>query len=92
MVMSRFARRPETPNPLDAPAEKAAIPLGEMLIGRGATTPGAVRAALRRQRRDKRRIGELLVDAGVREGEVVAALAEQLGYKSVDLEKVTPEQ
>src|ERR1019366_4385067 len=37
-------------------------------------------------------IGELLVDAGVREGEVVAALAEQLGYDPVDLEKVTPEQ
>jgi type IV pilus assembly protein PilB len=91
-VMSRFARRPESPNPLDAPPVKATLPLGEMLIGRGAATPASVRAALRRQRRDKRRIGELLVDAGVREGEVVAALAEQLGYDPVDLEKVTPEQ
>ncbi|MGP8161009.1 MAG: GspE/PulE family protein [Candidatus Dormibacteria bacterium] len=55
------------------------------------TTQGAVRSALRHQRRDRRPIGELLVDAGVPEGDVVAALAEQLGYNPVDLEHIVPE-
>jgi len=91
-MISRFTRRSESPDTLDPPPVKAPLPLGEMLIGRGAATPASVRAALRRQRRDKRKIGELLVDAGAREGAVVAALAEQLGYNAVDLEQVAPEQ
>jgi type IV pilus assembly protein PilB len=65
-------------------------PLGEMLIGRGATTTSVVRQALRRQQKEGRRIGELLVESGVEEGDVVAALGEQLGYRTVELEGVGP--
>ena len=65
--------------------------LGEMLVVRSVTTDYVVRSALRRQRRDKRPIGELLVDEGVRESEVVGALAEQLGYNAVDLAVVEPQ-
>jgi type IV pilus assembly protein PilB len=69
-----------------------ARPLGEMLVDRGVVTSGALREALRRQRRDKRPIGELLVDAGAHEPEVTTALAEQLGANWVDLNNVTPEE
>ena len=63
-----------------------------MLIGRGVTTSGAVRAALRRQRKDRRPIGELLVDEGARESEVITILGEQLGYNPVDLDHLDPQE
>jgi type IV pilus assembly protein PilB len=69
----------------------SARPLGELLVRRGVTSEGSVRSALRRQRRDKRPLGELLVDEGVAEVEIVGALAEQLGYSSVDLDQLVPE-
>ena len=67
------------------------LPLGELLVRRGATSEGTVRSALRRQRRDRRPLGELLVDEGVPEVEIVGALAEQLGYSPVDLEQIVPD-
>ena len=79
------------PGPAGTQAAPPSRPLGELLIGRGATTSGTVRTALRRQRRDPRPIGELLVDAGVPEVDVVGALAEQLGYNPVDLDQIVPD-
>ena len=67
-------------------------PLGELLVSRGFTESGSVRAALRQQRRDHRPIGELLVDAGLRESDVVTVLAEQIGQTPVDLDEVVPDE
>ncbi len=91
MGMPLITGRRDGPGQVGTPAATPSRPLGELLIGRGVTTQGAVRSALRHQRRDRRPIGELLVDAGVPEGDVVAALAEQLGYNPVDLEHIVPE-
>jgi len=91
MGMPLITGRWNGPGQAGAPTGTASRPLGELLIGRGATNAATVRSALRRQRRDRRPIGELLVDAGVPEGEVVGALAEQLGYNPVDLDQVVPE-
>jgi len=91
MGMPLITGRWNGPGQAATPAAPPPRPLGELLIDRGATTSGTVRSALRRQRRDRRPIGELLVDAGVPEGDVVGALAEQLGYNPVDLDQVVPE-
>lgn len=91
MGMPLITGRWNGPGQAATPAAPPPRPLGELLIDRGVTTSGTVRSALRRQRRDHRPIGELLVDAGVPEGDVVGALAEQLGYNPVDLDQVVPE-
>ena len=91
MEMPLITGRWDSPGPVGTPPDAPSRPLGEMLIGRGVTNQGTVRSALRRQRRDRRPLGELLVDAGVPEGEVVAALAEQLGYNPIDLDHFVPE-
>ncbi len=91
MGMPLITGRWNGPGQAATPAAPPPRPLGELLIDRGATTSGTVRSALRRQRRDRRPIGELLVDAGVPEGDVVGALAEQLGFNPVDLDQVVPE-
>jgi type IV pilus assembly protein PilB len=89
LITGRWERAERAPVPA---SDAARSPLGELLIGRGVVDGGAVRTALRKQRRDHRPIGELLVDGGARESEVVAVLAEQLGYSHVDLEDVTPDE
>src|SRR5487761_1110500 len=90
--MPLTAGRQERPAGPGAPAPSSRLPLGEMLIGRGVTTSGAVRTALRRQRKDHRPIGELLVDEGARESEVITILGEQLGYNPVDLDHLDPQE
>jgi len=59
-------------------------------VGRGAATPASVRAAIRLNAATSED-RELLVDAGVREGEVVAPRG-AARYDPVDLENITPEQ
>ncbi len=65
--------------------------LGDTLVGWGVITPQQLEAALEAQARDgrtvRRRIGRVLVDAGmVTDGAVAAALADMHGLQVVDLE------
>lgn len=61
------------------------FPLGEMLIESGAASRDVVRNALKRQRRDRRRLGELLRDMGVESEAVTRAVGVQLGLPTADL-------
>jgi type IV pilus assembly protein PilB len=65
--------------------------LGDTLVGWGVITPQQLEAALEAQARDartvRRRLGRVLVDAGlVSDGAVAAALADMHGLQVVDLE------
>jgi type IV pilus assembly protein PilB len=67
-------------------------PLGELLVERGAASASTVQAALRRQRRDPRHLGDHLLDLGVPEAEILAALGEQTGRTPVDLDHASVEE
>ena len=62
--------------------------LGELLVEAGALDAGGLQRALKRQQRDRRKIGEILVEFGVVADRVVAALAAQAGVLAVDLEAI----
>ncbi|MGH7722263.1 MAG: GspE/PulE family protein [Candidatus Dormibacteria bacterium] len=62
--------------------------LGELLIRAGAASSDQVRMALRRQRRERRPLGELMVQLGVPSQAVTATVGEQLGLAPVDLDSV----
>ncbi|HET9050333.1 MAG TPA: GspE/PulE family protein [Candidatus Dormibacteraeota bacterium] len=66
--------------------------LGDILLDQGAATPEAVKRALRRQRRDKRPIGELLVEEGVAEGLVIRAIGLQIGRTAIDVDDLVPDE
>ena len=60
--------------------------LGDILLEGGHVTPDQLTSALEQQRRLGRSLGRVLVDLGVlSEGQLVAALATQIGLKFVDL-------
>ena len=60
--------------------------LGDILLEGGHVTPDQLTSALEEQRRLGRSLGRVLVDLGVlSEGQLVAALATQIGLKFVDL-------
>lgn len=75
-----------------APAEPQvgggkAVPLGQLLIDRGAITPAELAEAVDQQQESGKRIGELLVDLGmVDERTVLAALSEQFGIGLAELQ------
>ena len=71
--------------PPGLPPGAAHFPIGEMLIESGAASRDMVRNALKRQRRDKRRVGDLLRDMGVESEAVTRAVGAQLGIPTADL-------
>ena len=62
--------------------------LGELLIQDGAASTDQVKDALRQQRRDRRPLGELLVQLGVPSARVTVVVGQQLGLAPVDLDSV----
>ena len=81
------ARRP------DAPAEVNGRPdptlLGDLLVGTGATSADVVKSALKQQKRDRRPLGEILVQLGVPSDQVTSGLGQQMGRTALDLEAIT---
>ncbi|HYN55910.1 MAG TPA: ATPase, T2SS/T4P/T4SS family, partial [Motilibacterales bacterium] len=80
----------------DAPARTTprpgTVPIGEVLLRRGAITPGQLAEAVVKQSGSGKRMGELLAEMGlVDEREVVAALAEQLDLPMANLHETTPD-
>ena len=65
--------------------------IGEVLIESGGATADVVKRALKLQRRDKRRLGEILLDLGVPPSQVNAALGLQFGVTLLDLDDLEPE-
>jgi type IV pilus assembly protein PilB len=96
-------QRPEVPLPVGAPDPQpgdSAVPqprpggpkLGELLLGSQALTPGQLAEALTRQSQTGKRLGALLLEAGlVSERDITAALAEQYQLPVVDLRTVVPD-
>jgi type IV pilus assembly protein PilB len=62
------------------------VRLGDLLVSAGATTPMMVKVALKQQRRDRRPIGEILVQLGVPSEQVTAGLGQQMGMTAIDLD------
>src|SRR5207253_10390037 len=62
--------------------------IGEVLVGWKAATDGQVRKALKRQRKDRRPLGALLVEQGVPSDRVTGAVGWQLGVTPVELDSV----
>ena len=65
--------------------------LGEVLIQQGAATADVIKKALKLQRRDRRKLGEILLDLGVPPSQVNAALGTQFGVTLLDLDDIEPE-
>jgi type IV pilus assembly protein PilB len=60
--------------------------LGQILIEQGFITPEQLEAALEEHRRTPKSLGRTLIDLGmIKEGDLVRALAEQVGLEFVDL-------
>ena len=82
---SRNGESRSTPRPVGNAAR-----LGDVLVGAGAVSSETVRAALKQQRRDRRPIGEILVQLGVPSDQVTMGLGHQMGVTAVDLDGVIP--
>lgn len=65
--------------------------LGEVLIDQGGATTELIKKALKLQRRDRRMLGEILLDLGVPSSQVNAALGLQFGVTLLDLDDIEPE-
>ncbi|MBV8528555.1 MAG: hypothetical protein JOZ75_09590, partial [Candidatus Dormibacteraeota bacterium] len=66
--------------------------LGELLIQQGGATADVINKALKAQRRrDRRKLGEILLDLGVPPSQVNAALGLQFGVTLLDLDDLEPE-
>ncbi|HEX6538967.1 MAG TPA: GspE/PulE family protein [Candidatus Dormibacteraeota bacterium] len=65
--------------------------LGELLIEQGGATAEVVKQALKMQRRDRRKLGEILLDLGVPPAQVNAALGLQFGVPLLDLDDMEPD-
>lgn len=66
--------------------------LGELLCGRGVLSDDQLRLALHEQKQQRDLMGRVLLRLRfVKEEEVIAALAEQMGYAVADLERCVPE-
>ena len=60
--------------------------LGQILIEQGFITPEQLETALEEHRRTPKSLGRTLIDLGmIKEGDLVRALAEQVGLEFVDL-------
>jgi type IV pilus assembly protein PilB len=71
-----------------SPATARKVRLGDLLVERGRITPAQLDEALRRQREDGQRLGEILVTMKlVTEEEIERALAERAGFPFVRLRK-----
>lgn len=70
-----------------APGTRAPM-IGELLIQDGAASADQVKNALRQQRKDRRPLGELLVQLGVPSARVTVAVGWQLGLAPVDLDDI----
>ena len=86
----KLSRRPETSERVNVGSNghQPGHRLGEMLVAGQEATPGQVKNALKQQRRDRRPLGELLVQQGVPSNQVTAALGRQLGLVPIDLDAV----
>jgi type IV pilus assembly protein PilB len=62
--------------------------LGELLVGWKVATDDQVRKALKRQRKDRRPLGAILVDLGVPSDRVTGAVGWQMGLTPLELDKV----
>jgi type IV pilus assembly protein PilB len=70
-----------------APGTRAPM-IGELLVQDGAASLDQVKNALRKQRKDRRPLGELLVQLGVPSASVTTAVGWQLGLAPVDLDTI----
>jgi type IV pilus assembly protein PilB len=64
------------------------VKLGDLLVGAGAASPVLVKAALKQQRRDRRPIGEILVQLGVPSEQIATVLGQQLGMTAIDIDQL----
>ena len=77
--------QPASPSPAGRP-----VPLGQLLINRGAITPAELAEAVDQQAESGKKIGELLVDLGtVDERDVLGALSDQFGIGLAQLKGQT---
>lgn len=66
--------------------------IGQMLVARGLLTQEQLEKALPLGRANRKRLGEVLIDLNlVKEQDVAACLAEQLGYPLLDPSSLTPD-
>ena len=65
--------------------------LGELLIRQGGATADVIKKALKLQRRDRRMLGQILLELGVSPSQVNAALGTQFGVTLLDLDDLEPE-
>jgi len=81
---------------LRTPEQQPATPvwrrIGDILVGNGVVDGRLIKQALKRQKRDRRPLGELLQELGVREADVIAAIGTQIGRAAVDLDDLNPQQ
>jgi type IV pilus assembly protein PilB len=85
----------ETEMALKQEQQQASTPvwrrIGDILISSGVVEGGLIKQALKRQKRDRRPLGELLQELGVREADVINAIGVQIGRAAVDLDDLLPE-
>lgn len=78
--------------PAEAPARRLRLPLGQILLESGATSPGDLLKALALRDRQEVRLGDILLAHGwVGEPDLMAALARQWGATVVDLAVERPD-
>ncbi len=78
----------ETVELYEAPLQRR---LGEILVESRTIKQGAVRDALKRQKRERRPIGEILVDLGLAREQLLYALGRQMGMRPIDLDETAIE-
>lgn len=100
--MVKFSRRqapvPEPP-PVAPPQQheftvqgsRTGRKLGEILVEQSLVPADAVKAALKQQRRDRRPIGEILMDLGVSSDSITSGLGLQIGLTAIDLDHMEAE-
>ncbi len=96
MTLAIFDLAKPQPQPRPAARRRAdargSLPIGEILVARGALDPGDLARALALQAREDVRLGEILLTHGmVSEAEFYAALAHQWHAALVDLARAPPD-
>ncbi|HEX3565161.1 MAG TPA: ATPase, T2SS/T4P/T4SS family [Acidimicrobiales bacterium] len=82
----RNLRVNETPSPSPSSKNSEQVQLGQLLVQRGLLTEAALALAIEEQARTGQTLGRLLIDSSlVKETDLVATLASQLGLSFVDL-------
>ena len=91
--MSLLRRGAEQPAATQTPTvEETAQHLGQLLLERASVSREQLQDALKRQRHDRRRLGEILVDLGMSEADLIAVLAMQQDRHPVDLTASKPDE